>query len=160
MKSTSHRLFLLAALAVWMYLCWPHLTEQAATTQQAWTELKNLSWDDRTAIEWRAGYRAVQEIARAVPSDGCVLILSRTGPQHMRYYESRFPYYLYPRRVRFSDHTDAPAEGCGYLAVFQDTPQNLAQEAFQGRWDEAELADRTARLTKVLAGERVVVFRQ
>ncbi len=159
MKAKADRLLLLALLGVWMYLCWPHLSEQVSNTRQARAALASLSWEDRAAAVDPPGYRVAEEIARVVPACGCVLVLGYTGPEHLRYYQSRFAYYLYPRRVRFSDQTDAPAGGCAFLAVFRDTPASLAQEPFRGRWDEERLRQRTAALTRLFAEERVEIFR-
>jgi hypothetical protein len=85
-------------------------------------------------------------------------VLARTGPEHARYYQSRFSYYLYPRQVRFSDHSNADAKGCAFLAVFRDTAPNLAQEPFRGHWDEAEVAARSAGMKKIATAPQVEVF--
>jgi hypothetical protein len=144
LKSRPERFLLLGLLAVWLIFEWPNLVEQVSTTRQARAALGELSWEARTAALDAPGYRVAQEIARAVPESGCVLVLAHTGPEHLRYYQSRFAYYLYPRRVRFSGRTDTAEEGCRYLAVFRDTPQSLAEEPFQGRWEEPELRARLA----------------
>jgi hypothetical protein len=142
-----------------MWVAWPHIREQYQTASQAREQLGPLSWEERAAALDQPGYRAAGEIARAVPAGECVLVVAYTGPEHLKYYRARFQYYLYPRRVRFSDRTDAPGGGCGFLAVFRDTPANLKQEAFHGRWDEPELAARTQVMTRVSGGERVEIFR-
>src|SRR5262249_22278596 len=103
------------------------------------------------------GFRAAEQIARAVPSTGCVVVLCYAGPEHLRYYRARFAYYLYPRRVRFSDRT-AETGVCEYLAVFRDSPQNLAQEPFRGHWDELLLLESTAGMRKVLSDDRLEIF--
>ncbi len=156
---TRDRLILLGLLAVWMFFEWPNLEEQVSNTGQARASLAALSWEERAAAIDQPGYRVAQQIAQAVPPNACALVLAYTGPEHINYYRARFGYYLYPRRVRFSDHTDASADGCGFLAVFRDTPANLAQEAFRGRWDQAELKARTAAMTKLFSGEQVEIFR-
>ena len=142
-----------------MLVEWPNLEEQWATTSRVRAELGALSWDERAAAVDPPGYRVAQQIARAVPPGGCVLVLAYTGPEHVGYYRARFQYYLYPRRVRFADRTDAPAGDCGHLAVFRDTPANLAQEPFRGHWDPGALTRRTAGLEKLFSGEQVEVFR-
>ncbi len=152
-------LVLPALLAVWMVIAWPHLSEQFSTSEQARAALGPLSWEQRTAALDEPGSRVAQDIANVVPDRGCVLVLSYAGPEHLRYYRSRFPYYLYPRQVRLSDHTDEAGRGCEYLAVFRDTPQNLAQEPFHGHWDERQLAERTAAMTRLFAGGGVEIFR-
>ena len=154
------RLVLAALLAVWMLIAWPHLAEQFSTTGQARAALGTLSWEERTEVLDRPGYRVARHIAGAVPAGSCVLVLAYTGPEHLRYYRSRFAYYLYPRPVRFSDHTTEASAGCGYLAVFRDLPRNLAQEPFRGHWGETQLVERTGKMTRVFRGENVEIFRQ
>ena len=139
-------LLLLAVLAVWMGVTWPNLDEQLSTTRQTWDTLGGLSWEERNALEWPAGYRAVQEIARSVPPAACVQILARTSPDRLQYYQARFPYHLYPRRLRFGDGGGT----CEYLALFRDDA---------GTWDEPRVRERAASRTRIFAGERVEIYR-
>lgn len=158
MKRTGNHILLLALLATWMLVAWPHLSEQFSTTSRALAALSSLSWEERAAALDQPGYSVARQIAGAVPSRSCVLVLSHTGPEHLRYYRARFQYYLYPRRVRFSDHTNEPGAGCEYLAILRDSAQNLAQEPFRGHWEEREIAQRTARMKKIISGEQVEIF--
>ncbi len=152
-------LLLLGLLAVWMALCWPHLQEQWGTTGRTWETLGSLSRVERAAAVDEPGYRAAQAIARGVPAAGCVVVAAHTGPERLKYYQSRFAYYLYPRRVRLVDRSGAAEPGCPYLAVFRDLAPGLAQDPFRGHWDERQLGDRTASMTRVLAADRVEVYR-
>ena len=158
MNFSRERLLLLGLLAVWLFFEWPNLEEQIGTTEQARAALGEIAWQARTAALDAPGYAVAEAIGRVVPATACVLVLAHTGTEHARYYQSRFSYYLYPRQVRFSDHSNADQKGCAFLAVFRDTPQNLAQEAFRGRWDEAELVTRTAEMKKVAAAPQVEIF--
>lgn len=151
-------LVLLSLLAVWMLIAWPHLSEQFSNTEQARAALAELSWEQRAAAIDQPAYRIAEEIAKVVPERRCVLVLGYTGPEHLRYYHSRLTYYLYPRRVRLSDRTDEATGGCDYLAVFRDSRQNLAIEPFHGHWDEAQLAERTANMTKLFSADQMQVF--
>ena len=144
------RFVLLALLLAWMVLTWPNLEEQWGTTRQAWAALAGTKWDERGAVEWPAGFRAVREIGERTPADSCVVVVARTSPQKLEYYRARFPYYLYPRRVRLSDQVDAAGvEGCEYVAIFRE----------EGQWDEEKLKARLAQRTRVFAGERVEIYR-
>ena len=144
------RFVLLALLLAWMVLTWPNLEEQWGTTRQAWAALGEKKWEERGAVEWPAGFRAVREIGEHTPSDSCVVVVARTSPQKLEYYRARFPYYLYPRRVRLSDQVDAAGvEGCGYVAVFRE----------EGHWDEEKLKARLGGRSRVFAGERVEIYR-
>ena len=147
------QLHLLALLAAWMLIAWPHIREQYSNAEQARAALAPLAWEDRTAALDQPGYRVAREIARATPPDACVVVLARTGPEHVKYYQARFAYYLYPRKARVADRADAADPGCAYLAVFRETPANLAQEPFKGHWDEAQLAARLAGLTRIYAAD-------
>lgn len=157
--TTRDRVLLAALLGGWMLIAWPHIAEQYTTAGQTRDRLGALSWDDRTAALDQPGFRVAQAIAQATPAAGCVLVLAHTGPEHLKYYRARFQYYLYPRGVRFSDRTDAPAEGCSHLAVFRDTAPNLAQEPFRGHWDEDQLRRRTAAMQPLAAAPQVEIFR-
>lgn len=157
MRTYPDRVALLVLLGAWMLLAWPHLAEQFSRAEQAQAALASLSWQERAAQLDQTGFPTAEQIARAVPGTGCVVVLCYAGPEHLRYYRSRFAYYLYPRRVRFSDRTEEAAV-CEYLAVFRDWPQNLAQEPFRGHWDERRLLERTAGMRQVLSGERLQIF--
>ncbi len=155
---SRERILLLGLLALWLVFEWPNLEEQVGTTEQARAALGEMPWQARTAALDTPGYAVAEAIGRVVPASGCVLVLAHTGPEHARYYQSRFSYYLYPRQVRLSDHSNAEQKGCTFLAVFRDTAPNLAQEPFRGRWEEAEIAARTAGMKKVAAAPQVEIF--
>ena len=105
------------------------------------------------------GVRVAHEIASAVPANECVVVLAYAGPAAIDYYQSRFAYYLYPRKVLVFDETAAAEDGCRYLAVFRDTAQNLANEPFAGHWNQAELGERVGALDHVRAGELTELYR-
>jgi hypothetical protein len=155
----TSRLLLLALLAVWMLIAWPHVSEQFLRTEQARGALAALSWEERAAAVDQPAYNVARDLAKTVPAGGCVLVVVYAGPEHLRYYRSRLPYYLYPRRVRFSDQPGESVPGCGYLAVFRDLAQNLAQEPPSSHWDERQIEERTARLTRLFASEQMEIFR-
>src|SRR5690606_25785165 len=99
-------------------------------------------------------------LASATPDDACILVLAYAGPAAVDYYNARLDYLLYPRRVRVTaDVSDAAPEGCGYLAVFRDPPQNLAAEPFAGNWDEAALAARIEGAERLQAGDAVMLYK-
>jgi hypothetical protein len=133
------RLVLLGLLLVWMTLAWPNLEEQWNTTREAWSVLGPLSWQDRNAFEWKAGYQAVQEIANQVPPGACVAVLTRTAPDKLAYYQARFPYYLYPRRLKFND-----AAGCDHVALLRE---------------DGAAGERPAGKALVFQGQRVEIYR-
>ncbi len=133
------RLGLLGLLAVWMFLAWPNLEEQWGAMQQARAELGPLSWEERSGIEWRAGHQAALDILRNTPPDACVAITAQTTPEKLAYYQARFPYYLYPRKLKWGP---AP-EGCGYVALFSET---------------GTLPPLTGRIL-VFAGDRLEIYR-
>jgi len=149
---TRPRLLLAALLGVWMFLCRGNLEEQWSVTAEARAKLGKLTWDERTAIEWPAGFRAAQEIARATPPGACVEVVAQTTPEKLAYYRARFPYYLYPRRVRWAIRQNAAMEWCEYTAIFRD-------EGASGPWEEAHLRDAAAQRKQVFAGERVEIYR-
>ena len=123
-RSSIH-LALLALLLVWSYLCWPNWEEQWQATGQAWAELGKIPWEERGAVEWPAGFRAVRQIERAVPPDACVVVVAQTTPEKLEYYRARFPYYLYPRRVRVVERLDAAPAGCEYRALFREDSERV-----------------------------------
>ena len=94
-----------------------------------------------------------------MPVDSCVLVLAYSGPAAVDYYQARLAYYLYPRRVLVVDRVSARADGCGYVAVFRDSPKNLAAEPFRGTWDEQQLERRLASLDLVSDGDFADIFR-
>ena len=57
------------------------------------------------------------------------------------------------------DAVDRTQDGCGYLAVFRDTAQNLVNEPFAGRWNQADLAQRLSGLEPVRSGELTRIYR-
>ncbi len=115
--------------------------------------------DERTALLDNPGFRVAEEIELAVPANSCVLVLAYSGPAAVDYYQARLAYYLYPRRVRVADRVSARADGCEYLAVFRDSPQNLAAEPFRGAWDEQQFERRLASLDLVSDGDFADIFR-
>jgi hypothetical protein len=141
-----------------MLVAWPHLSEQFSNTERARAALGPLTWDQRAAAVDQPAFQLAREIARLVPDRGCVLMLAYAGPEHLRYYRSRFAYYLYPRRVRLTDQSSESASGCSYLAVFRDSRQSLAQDPFRGHWDDHELAARTAQMSKLFSSPQLEVF--
>ena len=165
MKAHLDRLLLLGLLAAWMLVAWPHLSEQFSTTERTRAVLADLSWEQRAAALDQPAYQVAADLAKAVPAPGCVVLLAYAGPEHLRYYRSRLAYYLYPRHMLFPDdpslkNVNPVAAGkCEYLAVFRDTPQNLAQEPFRGDWDDRLLAARTAGMNRVLANGPLEVYR-
>jgi len=143
---------LLALLGVWMILCWPNWQEQWSATMQAWQVLGKLDWNQRNAVEWPAGARAAQEIAGATPAGACVEVVAQTTPEKLAYYRARFPYYLYPRRVRWAMRRDGPVEWCEYVAVFREA-------GVTGPWEEAQLREAASRMRRVFAGQAVEIYR-
>ncbi len=114
---------------------------------------------ERTSLLDNPGFRVTQEIGAAVPPNECVVVLAYAGPAAIDYYQSRFAYYLYPRKVLVFDAVSAAADDCRYLAVFRDSAQNLANEPFAGRWNQADLSKRLSALDHVQAGELTEVYR-
>ena len=152
--------FALAALLIaWLAIAAPGLIDQYSETAQVREMLGGRTVDERTAMLDNPGFRVAEEIEGAVPADGCVLILAYAGPAAVDYYRARMTYYLYPRRVRVVDHISAPDQGCEYLAVFRDSPQNLAAEPFRGKWDEQQLERRLSSLDRVSDGKFADIFR-
>ncbi len=152
--------FALATLLIaWLAIAAPGLRDQYSETAKVREMLGGRSLDERTALLDNPGFRVAEEIELAVPADGCVLVLAYAGPAAVDYYRARMAYYLYPRRVRVVDLVSAPAKGCEYIAVFRDSPQNLAAEPFRGKWDEQQLERRLSSLDPVSDGKFADIFR-
>ena len=100
-----------------------------------------------------------ERIAAIVPPDGCIAVLAYAGPAAVDYYNARFDYLLYPRRVQVLGDAVGKLEGCNVFAFFRDTEQNLAAEPFQGHWDDAALAERI-REAQALGGDELVAIYQ
>ena len=105
-------------------------------------------------------FGVAETIAAAVPAGECVSVSAYAGPAAIDYYNARFDYLLYPRRVEVLTRSEAAPGDCAYWAVFRDTERNLAAEPFQGVWDEDALRARSAALEQVAAGERAAVYRR
>ncbi len=152
--------FALATLLIaWLVIATPGLRDQYSETTKVREMLGGRSVDERTALLDNPGFRVAEEIELAVPADSCVLVLAYSGPAAVDYYQARLAYYLYPRRVRVVDRISTPAEGCEYLAVFRDSPRNLAAEPFRGTWDEKQLERRLSSLDLVSDGRFADIFR-
>ena len=152
--------FTLAALSiVWLAIAAGPLGNQYSETAKVREMLAGRSVGERTALLDHPGFRVAEEIGAAVPGDACVLVLTYAGPAAVDYYRARLAYFLYPRRVRVADRVSAPAKGCGYWAVFRDSPQNLAGAPFRDAWDEEQLAGRLAALDRVSDGDFADIFR-
>lgn len=115
---------------------------------------------ERASTVDNPAFAVAHEIASAVPADACVSVLAYAGADAIAYYDARFDYLLYPRRARVVANSDVPFEQCNFVAVFRDTPANLAVSPFAGRWDEAALSIRLAELDLVHRSDRVEVFRR
>ena len=159
MNFKSPQLALAALLVVWLALAATPLRTQIDKTLKARTLFGGRDAAERTSLLDNPGFRVAQEIASAVPPRECVVVLAYAGPAAIDYYQSRFAYYLYPRKVLVFDEIDAAADGCRYLSVFRDTAQNLASEPFVGNWDQADLGERLSALDPVQSGELARVYR-
>ena len=146
-------------LVLWMAVAAPRLQEQFHNTEKAWTELAGLSLDERSIRFHGRSAPLAQELAVAVPDKGCVLLLAYTGPAARDFYKQRLTYDLYPRRVHVVTNPRAKRRGCGYLAVFRDSPENLNSDPFKGRWDESALNQRLGQLDQVVSGGTVDIYR-
>ncbi len=155
---------LLGVVALTAIIAAPALAEQWAAASEARRLLAGLSREDRAAALDNPAVPVAREIAAAVPEDGCVTVLAYAGPAAIDYYNPRLDYLLYPRRVQvFADSAaavEAAVDGCEYVAVFRDTPQNLAAEPFAGTWEADALDARLRGLKKVGAGAGVAIYRQ
>lgn len=152
------RLALVVLLLVWLAAAASPLAEQYAQTSRIRSALAGKSADQRSAYFDNPGFQAAQDMAPVVPADGCVLILAYTGPDAVTYYQARFRYLLYPRRVRVAADSSATVEGCGYLAVFRDSAVHLRESPFAGSWDQAALEQRLSALRRITATDFVNVY--
>ena len=159
MNFKSPQFALAALLVAWLALTAPPLRTQIDKTLRTRALFEGRDADQRTALVDNPGFRVAQEIGIAVPPSECVVVLAYAGPAAIDYYQSRFAYFLYPRKVMVSDAVDANQDGCGYLAVFRDTPRNLASEPFAGRWNQADLGKRLSGLEPVQSGELTRIYR-
>lgn len=142
-------------LALSAALAAPALSTQWERQSRMLAALDSKSLAERAALLDNPAFAVAHAIAEKVPPDACVQTLAYAGPAAVDYYNARFDYLLYPRKVSVTADVSAPADGCGYLAVFRDTPQNLAAEPFAENWDEAVLAARTEGAER-LGGDSVV----
>ncbi len=159
MNFKSPQLVLAALLVAWLALAAPPLRTQIDKTLRTRTLFEGRGAAERTSLLDNPGFRVAQEIGAAVPPDACVVVLAYAGPAAIDYYQSRFAYYLYPRKVLVFDEIAAKEDECRYLAVFRDSAQNLANEPFAGRWNQADLSKRLNALDHVRAGELTEVYR-
>ena len=159
MNFKSPQLVLAALLVTWLALAATPLRTQMDKTLRTRALFEGRGAAERTSLLDNPGFRVAQEIGAAVPANECVVVLAYAGPAAIDYYQSRFAYYLYPRKVLVFDTVSAAAGDCRYLAVFRDTAQNLASEPFAGRWNQADLSKRLSALDHVQAGELTEVYR-
>ena len=159
MNFKSPQLVLAALFVVWLALAAPPLRTQFDKTLRTRTLFEGRDAAERTSMFDNPGFRVAQELINAVPPNECVVVLAYAGPAAIDYYQSRFAYYLYPRKVLVFDTVSATAADCRYLAVFRDSAQNLANEPFAGHWNQAELGERVGALAHVRAGELAEVYR-
>lgn len=150
---------LYAALALWALLAASPLKTQWQRQADMLTALDQAAPEQRAALVDNPAFPVAHAIADAVPADGCVDVLAYAGPAAVEYYNARFDYLLYPRRVQVAPDTAFASPECGYLAVFRDTQQNLAAEPFAGQWDEAELAERTAAAERLGGAANVMLYK-
>jgi hypothetical protein len=132
----------LAFVAVSAIAAFPGMKSQWERSRQVRNVLAGKSPAERAALLDNPAYPVAQTIAGAAPADACVAVLAYAGPAAAEYYNARFAYLLYPRRVEVFAGSAASKENCAYLAVFRDTPQNLDADPFAGQWSEDELAAR------------------
>ena len=161
MRERAHRILLLALFGLWVLVAIPPLAQQFSTLEQWRARFGDRSMAERAAMVDYPAYIVAEQAKQATPPQACIQFLAYTGPDHVNYYKTRFDYYLYPRRVLISADTGAGAgsEHCAYLAVFRDSPQNLAVEPFRGVWNEDQLQHRLASLEKIHAGPRLEIYR-
>ncbi len=151
---------LYAVLALWALLAAGPLKTQEARQSQLLQALAGADPERRAILVDNPAFPVGHALASATPADACILVLAYAGPAAVDYYNARFDYLLYPRRVRVTANVaDTAPEGCGYLAVFRDTQQNLAAEPFAGNWDEAALAARIEGAERLQAGDAVMLYK-
>ena len=158
MTRTTPALALYAVLALWTVLAASPLAQQWSRQREMLRALGDADPAQRTALLDSPAFPAAHAIAEAVPADACVQVLAYAGPGAIDYYNARFDYLLYPRRVSVSADA-AAATDCDYLAVFRDTQQNLAAEPFAGEWDEAALEARTAGAERLGGDANVMLYK-
>jgi len=159
LRAYRHRILLLALFGLWALVAWPPLERQFSALGQWRQRLAGRTIEERAAVLDYPAYLVAGQVRQATPAGACLLFLGYTGPEHVNYYKTRFDYYLYPRRILVHANSSASAEGCGYLAVFRDSPQNLQVEPFAGVWNEEQLGQRLAGLEKVHAGPHLELYR-
>jgi len=158
LTASRPRIALLALLLLWFAVAAMPLAKQFLQASQMRVELAGKSVSERTAYFDNPAFQAAEEIAQAVPADGCVVILAYAGPDAAQYYQARFRYLLYPRDVRVLAGTSASVEGCGHLAVFYDSPEHLSQSPFSGTWDARALRERLQSLRRLLVTDTVDIY--
>jgi hypothetical protein len=149
---------LVVLLLVWLAAAASPLAEQYAQTSRMRFALAGKSIDERTAYFDNPGFQGAQDIADAVPADECVVVLAYAGPDAVKYYQARFRYLLYPRRVLVAADSSTTVDGCGYLAVFRDSAAHLRESPFAGSWDEPSLQQRLSTLRRIAATDFVNVY--
>ena len=152
------RIALLALLLLWLAVAAMPLAEQLSQASQMRAVLAGKSTSERTAYFDNPAFQAAEEIAQAVPADGCVVILTYAGPDAVEYYRARFRYLLYPRQVHVLADASAAVESCGHLAVFYDSPEHLSQSPFAGTWDAQALKERLQSLRRLLVTDAVDIY--
>ena len=160
MTSSSIRLASWSILAITLAVTAPSLADQWDRSSRLRGLLAGQSVAERARTVDNPAFAVADEIANVVPSDSCVSVLAYAGTDAIDYYDARFDYLLYPRRVRVVTDSDSPFEHCAFVAVFRDTPANLAASPFEGRWDEVTLSIRLAELDSVHRSDQVEVFRR
>jgi hypothetical protein len=145
-------------LAITVLATAPSLAEQWNRSSQLRGMLAGKTIAERASRLDNPAFDVAHEIAAVVPATACVGVLAYAGPDAIVYYDSRLDYLLYPRRVRLAASSGALFERCKFLAVFRDTPANLATSPFSGQWDDAALSVRLAGLELLHRGDQVEVY--
>jgi hypothetical protein len=158
LTASRPRIALLALLLLWLAAAAMPLAEQFLQGSRMRAVLAGKSAAERTGYFDNPAFQAAEEIAQAVPADGCVVILAYAGPDAVQYYQARFRYLLYPRDVRVFAGIAASAERCGHLAVFYDSPGHLNQSPFSGTWDTQALKERLQSLRRLLVTDAVDIY--
>lgn len=138
----------------------PGLSSRLQISLGAWRTLGPLSSLQRSRTVDSVAFPLAEEIAAHVPADGCVSVLAYAGPDAIEYYRPRLAYLLYPRRSLVVPRTGGGLKDCEHLAVYRDTPENLAVSPFAGRWDQPKLDERTAELELVASSRGVLIYRR